>query len=384
MTSSPEIIVVTLMTPQGTTGVQTHFNQIINAAISDCVKVRLVHPYEFNWFARKVVGLIIRLLRPAGDEWVDLWGRWAHYQILKYKLQQILAINKDPVVLYAQDPLSTKAALVARTNKNTQRVASVIHFNVAEADEYLMKGIIKKNSYLYNSLVTNEKNTLPKVDKLIFVSQFMQDIVHTRLPTTKNLPNVVITNFIEDLSSTLDNPNVSGDVITIGTLEPRKNQAFILHVLANCKAKGKVYTLTIIGDGPDRVGLEKLTSGLGLTEQVTFMGFKANAIDHLSTHKIYAHAALLENMPLTLMEALSQSLPIIAAPVGGIPEVYTDGQEGFYWSLNDIEGAADKLCELLENKALYTVMAKKARSRFEQHFSKKALASKWLNELITS
>jgi glycosyltransferase involved in cell wall biosynthesis len=384
MINKPEIIVVTLMTPQGTTGVQTHFNQIINAAISDGVKVRLVHPYEFNWFARKVVGLIIRLLRPAGDEWVDLWGRWAHYQILKYKLRQVLTINKDPVVLYAQDPLSTKAALAARTNKNTQRVASVIHFNVAEAEEYLMKGITKKNSYLYNSLVNNEKNTLPKVDKLIFVSQFMQDIIHRRLPSTINIPNVVIHNFIEGKTQSTVKPNIQGDIVAVGTLEPRKNQSFILKVLATCKARGKSYSLTIIGDGQDRATLEQLTSELGLTEQVTFLGFIPNAIDYMASHKVFAHSAVIETMGIAPVEALSYSLPIIAAPVGGIPEVYTDGQEGFYWSLNDIEGAADKLCELLENKALYALMAKKARSRFEQHFSKKALASKWLNELITS
>lgn len=369
------------MTPEGTTGVQTHFNQIINAAKSENYSVSLVHPFEFNWLARKYVGVITQILRLISTEYVELWVRYAYYQILKIKLQKILAIKKEPVVLYAQDPLSAKAALEARKNKFTQKVTTVIHFNIAEADEYLMKGIIKKNSWLYNSLINIEKSTLPKVDKLIFVSKFMQEIIQKRLPTTINIPNVVIHNFIERKTESNIKPIISGDIIAVGTLEPRKNQSFIIKVLATCKARGKSYSLTIIGDGQDRATLEQLTSELGLTEQVTFLGFIPNAIDYMASHKVFAHSAIIETMGIAPVEALSYSLPIIAAPVGGIPEVYTDGQEGFYWSFDDIEGAADKLCELLENKVLYALMAKKARSRFEQHFSKSAIAPSWLTEL---
>jgi glycosyltransferase involved in cell wall biosynthesis len=52
--------------------------------------------------------------------------------------------------------------------------------------------------------------------------------------------------------------------------------------------------------------------------------------------------------------------------------------------LDDIEAAADKLSELLENKALYTDMSQNARSRFVHYFSKPVLASKWLNEILSS
>ena len=77
-------------------------------------------------------------------------------------------------------------------------------------------------------------------------------------------------------------------------------------------------------------------------------------------------------------------MPILAAPVGGIPEVFTDGKEGFYWQLDDIDEAANKLCELLENKALYMDISRNARTRFIHSFSKQALANKWLDELIST
>jgi len=384
MNRTPQIIVVTLMPPQGTTGVQNHFNQILKAAVSLGYQSSIAHPFDFNHLARKAVGLITRLLRPISKEYVELWVYWAHYQILKHKLRRTLAAIKGPVILYAQDPLSAKAALAARTDKKSQRVAAVVHFNISEADEYLMKGITKHNSCLNNTLVNTEKATLPRVDKLFFVSQFMQSIVQNRLPETKNNPNIVIPNFIDDLAGTSSSATLKGDIISVGTLEPRKNQSFILKVLATCKARGYVYRLTIIGDGQDRDALEHSAHELGLAEQVTFLGFKPNPLDYMSSHKVYAHAALMENMPITLMEALSMGLPILAAPVGGIPEVFTDGKEGFYWPLDDIEAAADKLGELLENKALYPDMSQNARSRFVQQFSKQALANKWLDELASS
>ena len=130
-----------------------------------------------------------------------------------------------------------------------QKVLTVIHFNISEADEYLVKGITKKNSWLFNHLVNTEKNTLPNVDKSIFVSQFMCNVVQERLAITKKTPHIVIPNFIEDTTDSLKKSDSIKDIITIGTLESRKNQAFILHVLAACNARGKFYTLTIIGDG---------------------------------------------------------------------------------------------------------------------------------------
>lgn len=384
MKQKPQLIVVTLLPPQGTTGVQTHFNQILKAADGNGYQTSIVHPFDFNWLARKAVGLITRLLRPINKEWVNIWVRWAHYQFIKYTLRQVLSTSNDPIILYAQDPLSAKAALVARTDKKNQRIATVIHFNISEADECLMIGLTKQNGCLYNHMVNNEKANLPRVDKLFFVAQFMQTVVQKRLPETQNIPSVVIPNFIEDLAGTTKALTISGDIISVGTLEPRKNQAFILNVLKKCKTLGHIYHLTIIGDGQDRNALEELAHELGLAEQVTFLGFIPNATDYMASHRVFAHSAIIETMGIALVEALSYSLPILAAPVGGIPEVFTDGKEGFYWQLDDIDEAANKLCELLENKALYMDISRNARTRFIHSFSKQALANKWLDELIST
>ena len=63
MTNKPQLIVVTLMPPQGTTGVQTHFNQIVKAAKKRGYATGIVHPNNYDLYTRKAVGLLTRLLR---------------------------------------------------------------------------------------------------------------------------------------------------------------------------------------------------------------------------------------------------------------------------------------------------------------------------------
>ena len=118
----------------------------------------------------------------------------------------------------------------------------------------------------------------------------MQSIVQNRLPETQNNPNVVIPNFIDDLAGTSPTAALKGDIISVSTSGAQKKQSFILKVLATCKARGYVYRLTIIGDGQDRDALEHSAHELGLAEQVTFLGFKPNPLDYISSHKVYAHA----------------------------------------------------------------------------------------------
>jgi glycosyltransferase involved in cell wall biosynthesis len=380
MNQSRKLIVVTLMTPQGETGVQSHFNAILNEAAKCGIETKLIHPYSANVIiARKAAGLVGKLLKIMNKEWLILWTRWTHYFLLRYQLKQSLPQDKYEVVIYAQDPLSSRAALAER--KARHHVVTVVHFNISEADEVLTNGLTVENNRLYRNYQDTEAQTLPNVDKIIFVSGFMQTVVNNRLPSLKSVPQTVIANFIQDNDKPQPHAKLQGDLITIGTLEKRKNQAFILRVLATAHARGHRYRLTVIGNGPDRAMLEKLAAELNLSDSVTFLGFKTNAAEYMAGHRVYAHAALMENLPITLLEALSHALPILAPAVGGIPEVFMDGQQGYFWPLDNLDAATDKLCEVLENETLYKLLSEQARARFVEKFSANSLANKWIEEL---
>jgi glycosyltransferase involved in cell wall biosynthesis len=90
----------------------------------------------------------------------------------------------------------------------------------------------------------------------------------------------------------------------------------------------------------------------------------------------------MESFGITLIEALACGIPVLAPPVGGIPEIFDDGVEGYYWSLENIAVAADKLIFLMENPAEYDRMSDAARKRFRKDFQANAVAGQLLKVLL--
>jgi glycosyltransferase involved in cell wall biosynthesis len=180
--------------------------------------------------------------------------------------------------------------------------------------------------------------------------------------------------------------NVAGaerDLISIGSLEPRKNHQYLLRVLAEAKRLGHEYTLTIIGSGPLRRPLARLTHSLGLTGQVTFLGFQPRAARWLSGHRALVHSSLMESFGVVFIEAMAAARPVFAAPVGAIPEVFDDGVEGRYWPLDDPRAGAEILISLLEAPQAYARSAAAARARFERCFATDRVAPRLAEFLAT-
>ena len=86
--------------------------------------------------------------------------------------------------------------------------------------------------------------------------------------------------------------------------------------------------LTIVGDGEERENLLALTSELNIENRVHFVGaVKPAAVSELmEQNDILVMNSTVEGKPMTIIEALSHGLPVIATPVGGIPEMVTDGE----------------------------------------------------------
>jgi len=381
---APHLMIVTLMKPQGWCGVQTHFNAIAQYAEAQGLRVSIVEPHQFNRWIRKIPGLIGRSLNKINLEWATLFERKVAHRFLKSLLRDaLIAAKYEVVVVYAQDPLSAKAALDLRQEGFKFRLVTVVHFNLSEAQEYVEKSIAVENGKLWHSLMNNERNVLPKLDQIIFVSGFMQQVVGARLSELASVPQAVISNFpalsADRAESKVD---VSGDMIAIGTLEARKNQLFLLRILAECNVMGNRYLLTVVGDGPDRATLEQQAADLGLSGQVNFLGYQPDASRFIPGHKIFVHAARMENLPITLLEALRAAVPIFAAPVGGIPEVFQDGQEGCYLNLEDPQNAAEKLISILEDQQKWRHMSICAQATYNSRFHPDLLGKRWVSTLL--
>lgn len=380
--SHPTLLVATLMREQGWCGVQTHFRAIMAFARGQCYEAHLAEPHLVNRWVRRVPNLIARILGRVNPEHAVLWHRALNYRYLRAILRRRLNdLAGEPAVIYAQDPLSAHAALTLRREGYRFRLVTVLHFNISEAYEAELNGQTVEDGPLWRSLMSLEQETLPQLDKVIFVSDYMRRIVLARNPGMAAVEQAVIPNFPEHEVEQIADVAPRADLISIGTLEPRKNQGYLLYVLAEAKHMGHCYRLTLAGDGPSRKEWEALAERLGIADQVEFLGYVSGAAHLLRGHRAYVHAARMESFGIVLVEAMSCGLPVFAPAVGGIPEVFDNGVEGIEWPLDDASTCAKKLIDLLENDTARQAMSRAARQRYESRFSPAVLGPKWLDAI---
>lgn len=368
---SQPILIATLMRPVGDTGVQTHFRAFMAYLHETGRQCDLITPYNAPlWQVYPVFGLrkLVNLFsRELGVWWYRYWHAYFLKQALKHRLQTGAAC-----VVYAQCPLSAQAALRARVSTN-QRVVMVAHFNISQADEWAGKGLIQNGGRLYCAIQAFEAEVLPRLDGLVFVSDFMRRELVGRIPAITQVAAEVVPNFLPDPGLPVVQTTVA-DLINIGTLEARKNQHYLLEIVAALHELGRPLTLTLVGDGPDRRVLEDKARVLKIDELVHFAGFVSNAAEQIGRHRACIHVATLENLPITLIEAMARGRPVFAAPVGGIPEVLGDGAAGLALPLDDAQAAARIVADAMSNPDWMAVAGCAARERFLKAYASGVVA----------
>ena len=331
------ILIATILRPSGSTGVQSHVQSVQRWLQQSGRRSLIVTPFQSpKWQFYPALGIrrVLDLLSPTAGVW---WYRRGHGFFLGCALTRLLR-DGAPCIIYAQCPVSAAAAMAARKSP-LQVIVTVVHFNESHAVEWSNKGAIALNGSLFKAIQKMESQVLPKVDGLIFVSEFMRQLIQVSVTPCRQIPSRVIPNFTNDQTQLRLNLPRSG-LITIGTLEPRKNHRYALEIVFQTKLLGQPLSLTVVGHGPDRAELENLVATWDIQSQVHFTGFVANAASLMSSHQAYLHVAKMESFGIVLIEAMSHGLPVFAAPVGGISEVFCNGVEGLHIPLNDARAAA--------------------------------------------
>lgn len=114
--------------------------------------------------------------------------------------------------------------------------------------------------------------------------------------------------------------------VFVGRLIPVKRAGLLLEAIA--KTEG--VQLEVIGDGPERAALEARTVGLGLQDRVTFNGALDHdrVLDRLAAADVFVLPSEVETLSRAAVEALACGTPVLAARVGGMPEIVADGVNG--------------------------------------------------------
>ncbi len=129
-------------------------------------------------------------------------------------------------------------------------------------------------------------------------------------------------------------------------------------------------SLIVIGKGEEGPKLQKLVDSLNLTERVKFLGFiPHNEIpDYLSVCDIFIRPSRSEGFGNSFIEAMAAKLPVIATPVGGIPDFLTDNETGVFCSPDNPQSIVKAVNKILSDENLKTQIVKNAYERVVERY----------------
>ena len=164
---------------------------------------------------------------------------------------------------------------------------------------------------------------------------------------------------------------IDADAFVFGMAAVLSEQKGVTHLLDAAKdvlAEEPRTHLVIAGTGPLRGELEAKARAAGLTSNVHFIGYRSDVPALIASFDAYVLPSLWEGLPLALLEALAQGLPIVASRVGGVPEVVDHGVNGFLVPPADAKRLAEHLLRIRRDANLRKRMARASRDKFDAEF----------------
>lgn len=158
--------------------------------------------------------------------------------------------------------------------------------------------------------------------------------------------------------------------VFVARLDPLKGLEDLVRALAQLRDESAPVMLLIAGDGPARGPVEQRARELKLgADRLRLLGFRNDVPDLLCAADFYVLPSLTEGLPLSLLEAMAHRLPVLATPVGGIPEVVRDGEDGLLVPANDPQALAQAMARLAGDAVLRAALGEAAFRRVTKQFS---------------
>jgi len=117
----------------------------------------------------------------------------------------------------------------------------------------------------------------------------------------------------------------------VGRLSREKGQAVLVRAFALAKNRFGLggARLVIVGDGPDRSGLQTLARDLGIAGQTRFVGYQKATGDYYEAMDLLVLPSFSEGLPNAVLEAMALGTPVLATRVGGVGEIISDQANGW-------------------------------------------------------
>ena len=147
---------------------------------------------------------------------------------------------------------------------------------------------------------------------------------------------------------------------------PPKDHATLLVALAALRAR--VWSLDLIGEGPERSRVRRLAQRLGIAERIRFRGYQPEPEPVLAAAELFVLSTRSEALPRSVLEAMRAGLPVVATDVGGVSEAVEHECSGLLVPSEDVQALAAAIDSLLVDPERRRRFGAAGREAFERQF----------------
>ena len=163
---------------------------------------------------------------------------------------------------------------------------------------------------------------------------------------------------------------------SIACLKPQKSPEDFVKLAASINKSFPQVKFLLVGDGKLRSKIEALISQHHLERNIVLTGWRKDIPRLLSAMDIFVLTYLWEGLPISVLEAMASSLPVVATDTGGVREVISEGSNGYMVARRDISQMENRVVGLLKNEELRRRMGARGRISIGDDFSVKAMSEK--------
>ncbi|WP_375415573.1 glycosyltransferase family 4 protein [uncultured Bradyrhizobium sp.] len=216
-----------------------------------------------------------------------------------------------------------------------------------------------------------ERALMNRTDLFLFESAFARDTYQRTIGRPAGLVRCVFNGVTADEFDPIPTAEDATDVVYVGEFRHIKGADILIDAVALLRAGGKPVKLTLAGDGEELDALKAQVARLGLGDAVRFIGH-VKARYGFSKGRVLVVPSRGDSMPYVVIEAAAAGIPIVAANVGGIPEIFGRHTEALF-APNIVGAMADAIEMALDDPAAAAERARSLRERIFLHFSQKAM-----------
>jgi glycosyltransferase involved in cell wall biosynthesis len=213
-------------------------------------------------------------------------------------------------------------------------------------------------------------------DRTVVVSEEMQQsLVGTYGFTDKGIDVIYNGISLPEVLTRYANKRVA--IGSAGRLFPVKDYSLMVEIAKLVVAQSDMVDFVLAGDGPERHMLEEKVTEAGLHGRFKFLGHQDDMDIFYKSLDVYINTSVHEGIPMSVLEAMSYGLPVVVPKVGGFPEIVEEGISGYLIDARDPSVFSDRCVGLLSDPEKREQMAKAARQRVIDHFSREAMSTQY-------